>query len=274
MRTIELLVSTVILRPYVFIFFACYLFLAITRLGLRRAVLFTVIAYLIAFASEWSSAVAGTGFPFGLYRYIEETRDRELWIAGVPFMDSLSFAFLSFISWEMGALCMGLTRFVRREARVVEDESARKSLAATLLASLFMTCLDIVIDPVALRGDRWFLGKLYFYPEGGSYFGVTIANFLGWFLVCFVILRVFIFVDRRVTRTSFAERKKTDRVATYGAVALYFGVLGFNLTMTFWIGETSLGLIGLFLTTLLAVIVGTAVYSRSRGAVDRVATGR
>lgn len=269
MRTLELLVSTVILRPYVFLFFACYLFLAITRLGLRRTLLFTVIAYLIAFAAEWSSAVAGTGFPFGLYRYIEETRDRELWIAGVPFMDSLSFTFLSYISWEMGALCLGLIG-----SRARRGESARTSIAATLLASLFMLCLDIVIDPVALRGDRWFLGKLYFYPEGGSYFGVTIANFLGWFLVCFVILRVFIFMDRRIAHAAFDASDKSDRIATYGAMALYFGVLAFNLTMTFWIGETSLGLIGVFLSTVLAAIAGAALYYRYGRAVDRVASGR
>ena len=126
-----------------------------------------------------------------------------------------------------------------------------------------MTCLDIVIDPVALRGDRWFLGRLYFYPGGGRYFGVTIANFLGWFLVCFVILRVFIFVDRRLTWSAFAAGGRSDRIATYGAVALYFGVLAFNLTMTFWIGETTLGLIGLGLTAVLAVTAGAAVEQSS-----------
>ncbi len=37
----ELLISTIAYRPYVFIFFACYLFLAITHIGWRRAALFT-----------------------------------------------------------------------------------------------------------------------------------------------------------------------------------------------------------------------------------------
>ena len=56
-------------------------------------------------------------------------------------------------------------------------------------------CLDLIIDPVALRGDRSFLGKLYYYPNGGLYFGVTIANFIGWFVVCLLILRVYIFLE-------------------------------------------------------------------------------
>ncbi|MBK7598733.1 MAG: carotenoid biosynthesis protein [Acidobacteria bacterium] len=56
--------------------FACYLFLAITHIGLKRTALFSVLAYLIAFLSEWSSAVAATGFPFGLYYYIDNTSQR------------------------------------------------------------------------------------------------------------------------------------------------------------------------------------------------------
>jgi hypothetical protein len=63
----ELLISTIVYRPYVFIFFACYLFLAITHIGWRRAALFTTVEYAVAFLCEWSSAVAATGFPFGLY---------------------------------------------------------------------------------------------------------------------------------------------------------------------------------------------------------------
>ena len=30
-------------------------------------------------------------------------------------------------------------------------------------------------------GDRWFLGRMYYYPEGGIYFGVPLSNFVGWF---------------------------------------------------------------------------------------------
>src|SRR6266508_6398093 len=58
----ELLISTIAYRPYVFIFFACYLFLAITHIGWRRAALFTTVAYAVAFLCEWSSAVRRRGF--------------------------------------------------------------------------------------------------------------------------------------------------------------------------------------------------------------------
>ncbi len=46
-----------------------------------------------------------------------------------------------------------------------------------------MMLLDVVIDPLAVRGDRWFLGRVFDYPSGGVYFGVPLSNFAGWLLV-------------------------------------------------------------------------------------------
>ena len=45
--------------------------------------------------------------------------------------------------------------------------------------ALLMTWLDVVIDPLTVHGDRWFLGRIYYYPEGGAYFGVPLAISLG-----------------------------------------------------------------------------------------------
>ena len=231
-QTIELLASTVVLRPYVFAFFVCYLALALSRIGFVRTLVFTVTAFGLAFVSEWSSAVVEAGVPFGLYKYIETTRDRELWIAGVPFMDSLSFTFLSYVSWEV--------------ANGVRGE--RSSIPTSILAAGLMTFLDVVIDPVALRGDRWFLGKLYYYPGGGIYFGVPIANFAGWFVVCFVIIRVYLVLERLF---GGEPRRQLSRFGRFGPLILYFGILGFNLFITFWIGEIVLGLVSLALSVFL-----------------------
>jgi putative membrane protein len=254
----ELLIGTIVLRPYVFIFLAAYLFLAITHIGWKRTAIFTALAYLVAFICEWSSAVAGTGFPFGQYRYIDSTRDRELWIAGVPLMDSLSFTFLSYVSWELATTMLGKSAMLA-DTQTLERERARRKWSVTLLAAFLMMYLDIVIDPVALQGERWFLGKIYFYPYGGSYFGITIANFIGWFFVCFVILRLFILID-----LAFFGDGRGSRIPpgvmdypfkSLGPVALYFGILAFNLFMTFRIGEKTMGYAGLFITLALLLMV-------------------
>ncbi|MBO0857052.1 MAG: carotenoid biosynthesis protein [Chloracidobacterium sp.] len=259
----ELLISTIVFRPYVFIFFGFYLFLAITHIGWRRTALFTVVAYGVAFLCEWSSAVAGTGFPFGLYYYINQTSDRELWMAGVPFMDSLSFTFLSYVSWEVATILLGRLKASWRDVQLMNEAKTRKRWAAAALAAFLMMYLDIIIDPVALRGDRWFLGKIYYYPGGGSYFGITIANFLGWFFVCFAILRLFVSIEKALFAKAPCFKGGNYRYKALGPVGLYFGVLGFNLFMTFWIGERELGVVGVIIFLPLTVMLALAL-GRSR----------
>ena len=99
MEWLTLLLGTVLRRPYVFLFLAVYLIIAILNMGVIRSVVFTVLAYTIAFLSEYSST--RNGFPYGFYSYIETTRNQELWISNVPFMDSLSYSFLVYVAYTM-----------------------------------------------------------------------------------------------------------------------------------------------------------------------------
>src|SRR4029077_29141 len=82
----RLLLGTVLLRPYVFVFLAVYLLAAVTKMGWAKTGAFTLVAWAIAYAAELSST--RNGFPFGFYVYLDTTRDRELWLANVPFFDS------------------------------------------------------------------------------------------------------------------------------------------------------------------------------------------
>lgn len=254
LEILRLLAGTVALRPYVFVFLAVYLFLAAANMGLRRTLLFTVLAYLIAFLCEYSSI--HNGFPFGLYHYISDTKDKELWIAGVPFMDSLSFAFLSYISFELAVVLRSPLAVKWSNIKLIEADGVRSSWGTTLLAALLMTYLDIVIDPVALQGDRWFLGKIYYYPDGGSYFGITISNFAGWFFVCAAVVRAFLFLEKRLEKYLGPRKGAFDYpFKALGVAGLYFGILGFNLTMTFLIGEITMGWASAFISLLLLVML-------------------
>ena len=255
---LRLLAGTVQLRPYVFIFFACYLFLAVTHMGWRKTVLYTVFAYLIAFACEFSSV--HNGFPFGLYHYVRATRDRELWIAGVPFMDSLSFTFMSYISWELANLFRSPSIVSRKDVQVISLKRIQNSWATAALAGTLMMYLDIIIDPLTLRGSKWFLGQIYYYPDGGVYFGVPISNFLGWWFVGFVIVRVFSFIEQRLFDAFRPEPGVVFyRYKAIGAPILYFGVLGFNLAVTFCIGERLLATAGTFIALCLLLLLLVAV---------------
>ena len=70
---LQLLAGTVAMRPYVFAFLTAYLIAAICHLGWRKTLSFTVVGYLIAFASKYCSI--HTGFPYGWYYYIDTTSD-------------------------------------------------------------------------------------------------------------------------------------------------------------------------------------------------------
>ncbi|MCS6883994.1 MAG: carotenoid biosynthesis protein [Acidobacteriota bacterium] len=259
-ETLRLLWGTLTLRPYVFIFLAVYLFLAITTIGWKRTLLYSCIAYFIAFSCEWCSI--RYGFPFGQYYYIPATIDKELWIAGVPFMDSLSFTFLSYVSYELAVLLRSPLRILRWEVRLISNEKLRRSYWTSLLAGLLMTYLDIIIDPVALQGERWFLGKIYYYPNEGDYFGVTIANFVGWYIVCVFIIRTYTFLESKLKADTAGILEY--RFKPLGVVGLYFGILIFNLSMTFHIGEKTMGWAGVFITILLALLVIMHVSNCSR----------
>lgn len=245
MNFLFLLGGTIALRPYVFIFLGAYLVLATLHLGLGRTLAFLVLGYLIAWAAEFSSIT--WGFPFGEYIYIPATLDQELWVAGVPFMDSLSYVFLMYASFTMALLALGRGRWQGRGYHQEEPRQFLGSLRVLILAAVLMVSLDVVIDPVALRGYRWFLGQIYGYPEPGVYFGVTLANFGGWFLVSLVMIRVLQLLITRLPATWGAWGRRAFPCRALLGPGLYLGILGFNLFMTFWIGETLLGWVGIFI---------------------------
>ncbi len=146
----------------------------------------------MAWLSEVSSI--NTGFPYGFYIYIPATRAQELWVLGVPFMDSLSYVFLSYASYSLALLLLAAQTGVSGGEAVAQVRKA--SLDTVILAGVLFVTLDIIIDPLALRGYCWFLGQIYGYPEPGIYFGIPLSNFAGWFLVGIVMIALLQRLDR------------------------------------------------------------------------------
>jgi uncharacterized membrane protein len=241
-----LLADTIWLRPYVFIFLGAYLLLATWHLGAARALAFLVLGYFISWVAEFCSIHCG--FPFGDYLYIPATLNQELWVAGVPFMDSLSYVFLAYASYALALVALTPGGWEGWSFSLKGEAAMQGSWRALILGAVLMGTLDIVIDPLALRGYRWFLGQIYGYPEPGAYFGVTLTNFGGWFLVALVLIRVLQVLATRTPSSRFWDWGKM-RFASQALLgpAFYLGILGFNLAMTFLIGETCLGWVGIFI---------------------------
>jgi putative membrane protein len=243
----RLLLGSLVLRPYVFAFLGLHLAGASALLGWRRTAAFTLITWIVAFVAESSSI--RTGVPFGWYYYVPSTSDRELWIAGVPFFDSISFPFVLVSSY---GLAWYLLAGGRRENVTGESwlrPRPRRMRHVTLTTILFVLA-DVIIDPVALRGDRWFLGRIYGYPEPGIYFGVPLANFLGWGVVGLAATALYHSWERRQPGRLLAAFRGRAVLCP----ALYFVVLAFNLAVTFALQEWWLGLCGALLALPMAAM--------------------
>lgn len=220
------LVTMFLLRPYVFGFLVAFLFLAIRLWGSKRTLLWLVLGYTIAWASEALSI--RTGFPYGWYFYKVENLQQDILLAGVPIWDSLSYTFLIFAGYTTA------------QYRFPQLSPAWQAVAGGFATML----LDIMIDPVANLGRYWFLGDIYYYPTGGAHFGVPISNYLGWFWVSWAVIRVFQLCH------SEGNVRRISRV--YPAFFLAIGI--FNTVIAAWIGAWGIAGANTFLLVCCAIV--------------------
>lgn len=248
----DIAIGTIVMRPYVFTFLAVFLLACVSHVGWRKTLIFTVTGYLIAFTSEKLSIT--TGFPYGWYYYIDNTSHRELWIWGVPFFDSLSYVFLTYCSYTMALFILSPLATRGMDLITLETRAIRHSWAALVLGAFLQTFLDIIIDPVALQGNRWFLGQIYGYYEEGLHFGVPISNYIGWLLTSFLLVAAFQQIDRK-REEEIPSRVFIMPFRSLLGPALYLSVLIFNWVVALWIGEKLIALTGILIFTLPIVMV-------------------
>jgi putative membrane protein len=180
-------------------------------------------------------------------------------------MDSMSFVFLSYASYSVALFAVSPA--IRGGVYLLENRKIRHSLRVRLLGALFCMGLDVIIDPVALRGDRWFLGQIYGYPDRGVYFGIPMSNFAGWFVVGFLLIHTLQLIDRLLC----AKKVKDLDGAAYAwrylpGPALYLGIIVFNLSVTFLIGEHNLLWAGILVVFLPLVVFISLIRPRLHGA--------
>ncbi|HUO03693.1 MAG TPA: carotenoid biosynthesis protein [Candidatus Binataceae bacterium] len=242
-----ILLSTIALRPYVFIFLASFLFIAIVNFGLRTTLLFSLLTYIVSLVCEWSSV--HNGFPFGLYHYVEATRDREIWVIGVPIMDSLSFTFLGFASYTVALLLSSPLYRRGADLRLLDTWEIRRAPRVWLMAALFMVMIDWVADPLSVQGEKWFLGKIFWYDPPGPHFGVPISNYLGWYFVAAITIAIFQRLDAAINRGAGKPVGAMPAIPSRALLgpALYVGMVAFAITMLFRIGSTAIGWASIFI---------------------------
>jgi uncharacterized membrane protein len=214
-------------------------FLILSRLeqGWPRTGLWVLTSYPVALAAEWGSI--NHGIPFGVYVYHYEALSRDLVVLGVPFFDTLSFSFLSYVSFSFAQFFMSPLSIQGLDVQRVTSPEVRNGPATLLLGAFLMMVVDLIVDPVANLGKYWFLGDIYHYPDPGIHFGVTFANYCGWFVVAVVTILINQIIDRRLAareqRRGLEIRRPRLPCLGLFAPGFWAGIVLFQLGVTYWV---------------------------------------
>jgi putative membrane protein len=240
-------------RWYVAVFLVAYLAIALLHLGRRRVALFSALAFAISLASEIPSI--RWGFPYGLYTYLwggGGLDPREPSILGVPCFSTLSYVFLNYAALATAMLLLGRP----------EPKTWRARAGLAVASAALVVAIDTVVDPIALKGGEWFLGKIYYYPGGGEHFGVPITNYLGWLLVGALIAGSYLALELRVKEPPPSSGARLGPLLGAG---LFSGVLAFNIGVTFSIGARDLGWASVCIVAPLLALAAARVLDGRRG---------
>jgi putative membrane protein len=102
-----------------------------------------------------------TGFPYG----------------GFIYSDALGYKVLGLVPWTVAfAYLPLLLGSAALASRLLGSERLRFALGSSAL----LLAVDLVVDPAAVAGGLWA------YSGAGAYYGVPLANFMGWLLTSFV----------------------------------------------------------------------------------------
>ena len=146
--------------------FCFFIFHSVTFLGLINTILFFVNCIVISLLFE----IVGTnkGLVFGKYSYNLDLCPGPS-IKNVPILIVISWAGLIYMSLVCSMMIMENTIITNIDVYHI------------ILASIFLTILDLVLDPIAVNEGRWK------WENPGKYYGVPLKNFIGWFFnSCFI----------------------------------------------------------------------------------------
>lgn len=124
-----------------------------------------------------------TGFPFGHYSFTDLMGPK---LFDLPILLALAYVGMGYLSWVLGLAILGCQN---------ETLSGKNIVLLPLAASFGMTAWDLSMDPVWADIDHAWVWR-----DGGSYYGVPISNFFGWFLTVYIFYQLFaLYLRNRVT---------------------------------------------------------------------------
>jgi putative membrane protein len=138
----------------------------------------------------------------------------------------------------------------------------RSKLIFAGLGALLVLAIDVVMEPLQVKARNWtWLGS-------GQYFDIPAQNFLGWFLLVFFVLMIFLFLQEHLPRI----KRRNHEMHLLLIPVLAYGLLG--LTLALWALLSNIPVLAVIavLTMLPIVIVNLKLFVRWR-ALSPAATG-
>ena len=247
--------SAVTGRPWVLVLLACFLLGAVTKMGWARTVAFAAIAFAAALGAE--AASLRWGVPFGQHRFLEGATGGPS-LAGVPAWSPAVFCTLAWLGYQCAVLLHSPLEAGHADLQVLDTLEIRGSGRVLLTGAVLAMLPQVLLAPLSVRGDRWFLGRVHEFVGPGLFFGVPPLAIAGWALVAAVAIFLFQRVEPWLVSPSPALRAGQLHLQMGGLFEplAWIGIAIVGIAVALAIGEPELALVGIFVFVPLAVVYG------------------
>ena len=219
-------------------------------LGKKKTTIFFITSFIFALGSE--SIGVKYGLIFGHYYYNPVLAP--FFFGLVPVMIVVSWLPFIYISYTFANMI--LKGFGSQKPNIKQNKLFMIVLLILLsaISGLVAVNLDMLLDPVVVSTQGWF------WIGGGLYFGVPISNFVGWFIVTFVVTFLFRLYEsfKKVNNGSLPKASLLMSSSIIVLYLIYFIIYGFTAFLMgnqvyLLIGATTMGPF-ILITTLITAI--------------------
>ncbi len=180
----------------------------IERYGAKDFFIFFAIASIVSWSYENLSI--STGFPFGHYYYTEQLGPK---ILHVPLIIMPAYFGTAYLAWTLSHILLDL--YDRQITGIY-------TFAIPLIASFIMVMWDLCMDPYMST-----ILKNWIWTGGGSFYGVPLVNFLGWYLCVYTFYQLFALYlrtkkDDSVTARSFSTSYWLQPAVLYLSSGIFY----------------------------------------------------
>ncbi len=206
------------------------------RYGKKNIIIFFLITWVVSFSLENLSIA--TGFPFGFYHY-----SPSLGMLTVPLIIIFAYFAIGYLSWMLSHV-LTLQYGKKLEGKQI--------FIVPFIAAFIMVMWDLTVDPISST-----LQGLWVWTYPGTYFGVPISNFFGWFLVVYLFFQIFaLYISKYDIITPEKTLKILNKPYWIEATAIYgITALGTILSLFYQYNEITLNMALITVFTMIFVTI-------------------